>query len=249
MNILRLLICVGLLAAATGAPQAATLANLAVVCEDVAAEGRSFDACPADKAVYKTPASTDLVRDCGTDATCWTAGDVFRKFAEVAVGSTYDACTTPLNDPTRSPSPWTAPADQCKLWKPRVKVATNTNGTITLQWDPVLLCRDDTDGVTKPCNDPAHPDWMIRGYKVLSGVSASSLSLIQTTGPSVAQLTLPGYGDGIYYFAVRAFNGDAKQPDGDLSPVISVTVAKPAAPTASGKAAAPSSVRATVTYP
>jgi hypothetical protein len=228
---------------------AAPVSGLAVVCQDSAAENQSFDKCPASAAVYKTPAASDLVRDCGTDSICWTTGDVYRKFSAVAVGSTYDSCTTPLEENTKSPDPWMAAADLCKSWKARVKIATNTNGTINLSWDPVLLCIDDTDGVTKPCNDPAHPEWAIKGYRVHSGTSATSLTLLQTTTAAVTSLVMPGYGNGTYFFAVQAFNSDPKSPNSEFTPAISVTVAKPVVPTASGKPKTPGPVRATVTYP
>lgn len=230
--------------------QAAPVASLALVCEDGSVSGKSFDACPASRQLYRTPAATDLVRDCGTDATCWTAGDVYRAFKDVAAGSTYDACLTPLDENTRSPSPWTAAADLCKAWKPKLKAAiTVTSGTIHLSWDPVLLCRDSTDGLEKACNDLAHPTWAIRGYRVVSGVGGGPLTLLQSTGPGVTALVLPGYGDGTYNFAVRAFNGDAEHPEGELSPTIQVVVAKDVQPAASGQPSATGTPRATVTYP
>lgn len=229
---------------------ATPVANLAIVCEDVTANGKALDGCPGGKAIYRTPAATDLVRDCGVDATCWTTGDQWRAFSAVAVGSTYDTCKTSIEQNTRLPNPWTAAGDACKDWAARLKQITSTTGTINLSWDPVLLCTDSTDGIDKACNDPAHPLWAIAGYRVLSGVTPGALTLLRATAADVTALVLPGYGNGDYYFQVQAFNADPESPDGLLTlPPLLVRVDKPLQPQAHARPAASAGMRATVTYP
>lgn len=206
---------------------------------------------------YKArPAPGDLVRLCGSVANCWSAGEpLVRPLGGLPGATLIDSCTTPgVLEGATIPYPWVASADQCKNWQPSVAslfVAPpiNTTGKITLDWDPVLLCHDRTDNIDKACNDPAHPTWAIRGYRVFSsGVSATALTLMQTVGPDVHTLVLPGYGNGTYYFAVAAFNTDAQTPDGDMSGVASVEVKKPTVPEASAQPKSVSGVRITVTY-
>lgn len=194
----------------------------------------------SETAVLSCPPGT-AAADCswGKPAFAW------RKFGDLAADAFVNVCAASIEPgpfaPPDRPSVDPTCGDPCgcgnaldkktNVLKSAVQLTdttpVNTTGLISLEWDPVTLCTDPTDNVVKACNDPAHPTWAIQGYRVFSGTSAATLGLLQTVAASVYTLQLPGYGDGTYYFAVTAFNG---QGESVKSGIASVEVKKPTTP-------------------
>lgn len=194
--------------------------------------GTARTACTTQR--LDKPQAGDLVFPCPTLDACWQNNTALPAavFGDLPATTPIDGCNNP-DAATRGkvlPFPWDATKDPCgNNWKIALKsaYAVNTTGSITLTWSPVTLCTDPTDSVAKACNDPAHPTWAIQGYKIYSGVSQTALGLLQTVGANVFTLPLNGYGDGTYYFAVTAFNG---QGESIKSSIASVEVKKPTTP-------------------
>lgn len=215
--------------------QAATLALVHTGC----GSGDPASKCTAVR--YDLPKSSDLVRVCGSQANCWSAGEpVVRVFGTLDRATIIDACNVPssIAPGTPSPIPFNAATDPCPAtgWSPQPVSffsPISTSGKVTLSWDPVttgtcggadLLDAQACSSGTAQLNNPKYPTWALRGYRVYSGTDPANLGLIRTVDPQTLSVDLQGYADGTYYFAVQAFNADVKTPDGDRSAVVSIEV-------------------------
>lgn len=224
--------------------------DLAVTCEPtngVPASGtarkvNNVDTCP--NVTYRRPTASTLVRK--------LAGDTWAAYGSLAGTDLTQVCKTSV-----TPGSVSSPSDgsPCAQWTDvaasTVIVATpapNATGTISLDWDQALTCIDYAHGNAEViCAATGDSRDAIAGYRILSGVSASSMSLIKTVGPTVTTMQLPGYANGTYYFAVQAFNGDLLHPDALVSGVASVEVRKPVEAHGTTPKTV-SGVRITVTY-
>lgn len=223
--------------------------DLAVTCEPVnglpasgtARKLSNVDTCP--KVTYRRPTPATLVLRMASDT--WTA------FGALAATDTAQICKTNVTAGSVSNPSNGLP---CTQWAEAaasaiiVAAPPNGSGTISLDWDPTLTCIDYVHGnVEVICSTAEDPRELIAGYRIFSGVSPASISLIKTVSPTVTTLQLPGYGNGTYYFAVQAFNGDPLHPDSPMSSIVSVEVNRPVEAHGTTPKSV-SGVRITVTY-
>lgn len=202
--------------------------------------GRTYVRPTTDTVVLACPPGT-AAADCAWGKPAFA----YRKFGDLAADALVNVCTVAIEPgpfaPPNRPSVDPTCGDPCgcgnaldkkaNILKSAVVLAStvppvSTTGRISLTWNAVTMCTDPTDNVIKACTNAAYPAWAIKGYRVLSGVSPTALTLLQSVDASTLALSLPDYGDGTYYFAVLAYNGDG---DGERSAVASIVVKKPAA--------------------
>lgn len=187
----------------------------------------------------------------------------WRRFGSLAADALVNVCTAaiepgpfaPPNRPTVDPNcgdpcgcgdALDKKANVLKSAVKAVAVPLNSTGVVSLTWSAPTTCVDQSDGVAKPCANPAYPTWAIQGYRILSGANGSPLTLLQSVGPGVTSLTLPNYGNGVYNFQVYAYNG---QGEGARSSIVTIEVKKPTTADPKALPVAVEGVSLKVTFP
>ncbi len=147
----------------------------------------SSGTCSSANRVFALPGPTTLV----------AVGATYKPFASTAEQVLVCALDIP------SPTPTAGCATASKIYVDKCAVAgANCAGknTVTLRWT----------APAKNADDSALTD--LAGYKVYSGTSPDTLTLLKTLAdPAAKTVSLPGYGAGKYYFALTAYNAKAAE--------------------------------------